>query len=49
MDAFEVREALDSFRICVDTREQDTPKARERLKSFGVESLRQTLSYGDYC
>lgn len=49
MDAFEVRDILSTFHICIDTREQDTPKARERFKSFGVESLRQTLSYGDYC
>ena len=49
MDPFEIREALDSFRICVDTREQDTPKARERYKAFGVPFRKQTLAYGDYC
>lgn len=49
MDAFEVRDTLSTFRICVDTREQDTPKAEARFKAFGVPYLRQTLSYGDYC
>ena len=49
MDAFEVRDTLSTFRICIDTREQDTPKAKERYKAFGVPYLRQTLLYGDYC
>lgn len=49
MDAFEIRDILGTFRICVDTREQDTPKAEERFKAFGVPYFRQTLSYGDYC
>lgn len=49
MDAFEVRDTLSTFRVCIDTREQDTPKARERFNAFGVPYLRQTLLYGDYC
>ena len=49
MDHFEVSEVLDTFRIIVDNREQDTPKATERYKSFGVPYERATLSYGDYC
>ena len=49
MDPLEVETALQSFKIIVDTREQMTPKASERIKSFGVESERATLSFGDYC
>lgn len=49
MDHFEVAEALTSFQILVDRREQATPKAIERYKSFGVPYERATLNYGDYC
>ena len=49
MDHFEVTEALSTFQILVDNREQATPKAVERYKSFGVPYQRVTLNYGDYC
>ena len=49
MDHFEIAEALSTFRILVDNREQATPKAVERYKSFGVPFERATLNYGDYC
>jgi ERCC4-type nuclease len=49
MDSFEIRDALATFRIIVDTREQRTPKAAERYKSFGVPFEQATLNYGDYC
>ena len=49
MDHFEIEEALDSFRVIADNREQDTPKAKERYEAFGVPYERATLSYGDYC
>lgn len=49
MNPIEIEEALQSFTIIVDTREQITPKAEDRLKAFGVPSQRATLSYGDYC
>ena len=49
MDHFEVAEALSTFRILVDTREQATPKSVERYESFGVPYERTMLSYGDYC
>lgn len=49
MDHFEITAALDTFRIIVDNREQETPKAIERYNSFGVPYERATLSYGDYC
>jgi hypothetical protein len=44
-----VTEVLDTFQILVDNREQSTPKAVERYKSFGVPYKRATLNYGDYC
>ena len=40
---------LNTFQILVDNREQATPKAVERYKSFGVPYKRATLNYGDYC
>ena len=49
MDHFEVTEVLSTFQILVDNREQATPKAVERYKSFGVPYKRATLNYGDYC
>ena len=49
MDHFEVTEVLTTFQILVDNREQATPKAVERYKSFGVPYKRATLNYGDYC
>lgn len=48
MDVFEQKEVLKSFRILVDSREQDTPRARRRYAVFGVPWERSTLSYGDY-
>lgn len=49
MDYFEQKEILDTFRIIIDTREQNTPRASERYKSFGVPVERAVLDYGDYC
>lgn len=49
MDVFEQKAVLSSFRILVDSREQDTSRARRRYQSFGVPYERTTLSYGDYC
>lgn len=49
VDIFQLDEVLRSFRIIVDTREQNTPKASERYKSFGVPVEKATLDYGDYC
>ena len=39
MNHIEVAEALTSFQILVDRREQATPKAIERYKSFGVPAM----------
>ena len=48
MDVFEQRAVLESFSIIVDTREQNTAKAKKRYASFGVPYTRSTLSFGDY-
>ena len=48
MDIFEQKQVLGTFRILVDTREQDTPRARRRYEAFGVPYERATLNYGDY-
>lgn len=49
MDNFEIKNTLDTFRIVVDRREQNTQRAAERYAAFGVPIERATLSYGDYC
>lgn len=48
MNRHEVDSILDSFRVIVDNREQNTPKARKRYKAIGM-TERATLSFGDYC
>lgn len=48
MDIFDQKAVLESFRILVDTREQDTPKATYRYRSFGCPYGKATLRYGDY-
>lgn len=48
MDAFKEKEALDSFSVIVDTREQPTRRAQERYQSIGVDVRRAKLNYGDY-
>lgn len=45
---FEQKQILKTFEILVDTREQDSAKARKRYESFGVTFQKATLSYGDY-
>ena len=44
----EIEHILRSFTILVDTREQDTPRARARYKQFGCEYERKALRFGDY-
>lgn len=48
MDIFDIKEALNTFRVIVDNREQKTPKAAGRYAAFGTYE-RATLDYGDYC
>lgn len=49
MDRFEIRDALESFEVLVDTREQATARSVKRFEGFGVPYKRATLRYGDYC
>lgn len=49
MDIFDQKDLLKTFEIICDTREQATPRAQQRYKSFGVDHSRGTLNYGDYC
>lgn len=49
MDIFEQDAMLQSMQILVDTREQNTERARKRYSTFEVPYSRATLSYGDYC
>ena len=44
----EKQEIIKSFSILVDSREQDTGRARQRYEGFGVEYSRCILDYGDY-
>lgn len=45
---FEIDRMLDSMTVLVDTREQDTPALRARLKGIGMPFKRCKLDYGDY-
>lgn len=49
MDIFDIEDLMKSFEIICDTREQQTQRAQQRYKDFGVNCSRGTLSYGDYC
>lgn len=44
----EVEEALQTMVLLVDSREQDTDRARARYAQFGVPWERQTIHTGDY-
>lgn len=48
MHPAEVENALESMVCLVDTREQDTPRLRERLKDIGMPIDRVALKAGDY-
>lgn len=48
MDYFEVEAALKTMTVLVDTREQDTPRARKRLHDLDCPYERMALSFGDY-
>ncbi|MCD8200490.1 MAG: ERCC4 domain-containing protein [Clostridia bacterium] len=48
MELFEQKAVLESFEILIDTREQDTVRARRRYEAFKAPYRRATLSYGDY-
>lgn len=48
MTPFEIRDALESMTLIVDTREQDTERARKRIASTGLPAQRRKLDVGDY-
>lgn len=48
MNEFEIEQALQNLTVIVDTREQDTPQLRRRLKAIGLPYTRHKLEFGDY-
>src|SRR5574344_1501201 len=48
MHPVEVKRQLDSLVCLVDTREQDTIRAKHRLESIGLPVERVALNFGDY-
>ena len=48
MHPVEVKTALESMVVLVDSREQDTPRLRARLHQMGVPYERYKLDFGDY-
>ena len=48
MDTFDINRIMQSFRIIVDTREQETKRARQRYADMETEYSRAVLDYGDY-
>lgn len=48
MHPVEVNSQLEHMVCLVDTREQDTARARKRLKSIGIRIERVALPFGDY-
>lgn len=48
MDIFEIKQALQSMEILVDTRERDTDALQRRLADMGYPYRRQKLNFGDY-
>lgn len=48
MHPVEVKSALESMVCLVDTREQDTPRLRARLREMGCPWERKKLEFGDY-
>lgn len=48
MHPVEIKSALESMVCLVDTREQDTPRLRARLKEIGCPWERKKLNFGDY-
>lgn len=48
MHPVEVKESLESMVCLVDTREQDTPRLRHRIKDMNCSWERKKLDFGDY-
>lgn len=48
MNNFDIQNCISSIQILVDSREQDTERARRRLSMFPCPHSRQALNFGDY-
>lgn len=48
MNSVEIKAALQTFTVLIDTREQLTPRYYERIKAMGVPCERVKLDFGDY-
>lgn len=48
MDGWKVQECLNTMEILVDSREQESERARKRYQAFPCPHKRQKLDYGDY-
>ena len=48
MNHFSVNAALKTMGVYVDTREQDTIRARKRIQTIGLPVQRKALPFGDY-
>lgn len=48
MNSAEIQQVLDTLTLIVDTREQDTPLFRKRMKQVEIPYIRRKLDYGDY-
>ena len=48
MNHFSVNAALKTMGVYVDTREQDTIRARKRIQTIGLPIQRKALTFGDY-
>jgi ERCC4-type nuclease len=48
MNHFDIEKCIESIQILVDTREQDTERARKRLTMLPCPHARIALSFGDY-
>lgn len=48
MNSAEIPQVLETLTLIVDTREQDTPLFRKRMKQVEIPYIRRKLDYGDY-
>lgn len=48
MNPFDLTDSLDGMVLLIDTREQDTPRLRDRLNKAGCAYIREKLDFGDY-
>lgn len=48
MDRMDIESSLKTFRIIVDTREQNTPASKQRIEAMDAPIERATLNYCDY-